>query len=60
MKSQPWSFPRSLMVGFQANAAALVEGVEMEVESSGGDRDGTEMVILPGININEIEMENIQ
>ena len=29
MKSQPWSFPRSLIVGFQAKAAAMVEGVEM-------------------------------
>lgn len=47
VKSQPWPFPRSLMVGFRARA-----------KSSGGvDADAD---ALPNINIDEKEMEDVQ
>jgi NADH pyrophosphatase NudC (nudix superfamily) len=46
--SQPWPFPRSLMVGFQASAASL----QMTDDGSSNS--------LPDIQIDTNEMEDIQ
>jgi len=54
VQSQPWPFPRSLMVGFRARASVVLEG-EGETDI---DRDGT--LLLPKIEIDELEMEDIQ
>ena len=51
--SQPWPFPQSLMVGFHARAAAVVNSHEED-----NDDDNTKR--LPIITIDHDEMEDIQ
>jgi NADH pyrophosphatase NudC (nudix superfamily) len=53
VKSQPWPFPRSLMVGFRARAKSS-GGVDVDANAD-ADAD-----VLPKINIDENEMEDIQ
>merc|ERR1711862_170922 len=45
--SQPWPFPRSLMVGFQARALP-------------DDSTSADLTSLPSINVDEYEMESIR
>mmetsp|Transcript_6820 Transcript_6820/g.7413 ORF Transcript_6820/g.7413 Transcript_6820/m.7413 type:complete len:444 (+) Transcript_6820:79-1410(+) len=52
LKSQPWLFPRSLMVGFRAKA--LVN------DRKTNDGDHSQESSLPCINFDEIEMEDVQ
>lgn len=47
--SQPWPFPRSLMVGFRAKASAIIE--------EEGNNTSTD---LPPIQIEELEMEDVR
>jgi len=57
VQSQPWPFPRSLMIGFRARAKPVVAE---EGDADGGTSDDSERILLPKIEIEELEMEDIR